>query len=178
LTTAGNPPADPSPEGSAAGFFYLQHADLFDQVAKLASPTGIPEVLSKARSPEARSAPLAGRFAWIDGRLVCLFRLGGALWLRIAGQVVAVDGGVSAHWDLVSARPAAKPLRATFRLERNGSVLAAFEYPPFEGRRIVPGDPTPFVDEEDYDFMILVWRVIQDPGRRQRYFAVPAESQS
>ena len=60
--------------------------------------------------------------------------------------------------------------RGTFRVEKAGKVVLSFEHRPFQARRIFVGDMTPFVTEEDYDFMLLVWRVLEDPGRRAAFY--------
>lgn len=46
----------------------------------------------------------------------------------------------------------------------------SFEHLPFRDMTIFVGDLTPFVTEEDYDFMLFVSRVLEEPGRRERFF--------
>jgi hypothetical protein len=149
--------------------FYLQCEGRFDAVAKLAAVDADPEILSKARSEEARTARPAGKYAQVDGRLVCLFRRDGALWLRVDAVLTRIDDDVHALWSL--GRAADGSPRAAFRLERAGESVLSFDYRPFGGMKIIPGDPTPFVTEEDYDFLLLVSRVVEDAGRRARFFA-------
>lgn len=124
---------------------YLQSDDAFDAVARLSAPDARIEILAKSQSDEARSAAKTGFFATVDGRTVCLFRADGVLWLRIDERLLAVDDDVTAQWDLL-------------RNERGA----------------IPGDMTPFVDEEDYDYLLLVSRVLGDRGRREGFFAHPA----
>ena len=167
--------------------FYLQCSREFDKVAKLDSLAGAPEILSKAGSEEARSATRVGWYSHVDGRLVCLCRLDGVPWLRIDDFVIPVDDDVHVFWDLlplprreghqapsrplkpgkVTVNPAA---RAVFRVEKAGEVILSFEHLPFQDMTIFVGDPTPFVTEEDYDFMLFISRVLEDPGRRDRFF--------
>ncbi len=160
--------------------FYLQRSGLgvFDKVARLRSPTGNLEHLSKEASPEARSAPKVGSFSDIDGHLVCLFRLEGALWLRIDDLLVRADEDVHAGWEqwkLPNGR-----LRAMFRLTKAGEELYSLEYPPFGAWRLGPDDPPPYISEEedkdydeDCDYLFFVTNVLEEPGRRHRFFNQP-----
>jgi hypothetical protein len=170
-----------------AGAFYLQCSREFDKVAKLDALAGAPEILSKTGSEEAKSATRVGWYSHVDGRLVCLCRLDGVPWLRVDGFVIPVDDDVHVFWDLsplprreghqaasrplkpgkVTVNPAA---RAVFRVEKARKVVLAFEHLPFQDRTIFVGDMTPFVTEEDYDFMLFISRVLEDPGRRARFF--------
>jgi hypothetical protein len=167
--------------------FYLQRRNAFDDVAKLDSITGDPQILSKAATEEAKSATKVGWYCHVDERLVILCRLDGIPWLRIDDFAIPVDDDVHVFWDLaglprqegprrdwrdlepgeVAVNPAA---RAVFRVEKAGEVILSFEHRPFQARKIFVGDNTPFVDEEDYDFMLFVWRVLENPGRRAAFY--------
>jgi hypothetical protein len=167
--------------------FYLQCNNEFDKVAKLGSITADVEILSKAGTEEARSATKVGWYSRVDGRLVCLCRLDGVPWLRIDDFAIPMEDEVHVFWDLaglprhegpitpsrpwkpgrVTVNPAA---RGFFRVEKAGKVLLSFEYPPFREREIFVGDMTPYLTEEDYDSMLFVWRVLEDPGRRARFY--------
>ena len=59
--------------------------------------------------------------------------------------------------------------RGTFRIEKSGEVLLSFDYRPFQEMTIFVGDLTPGITEEDYDFMLFVSRVLEEPGRRDRF---------
>jgi hypothetical protein len=167
--------------------FYLQCNNEFDKVAKLGSITADVEILSKAATEEAKSATMVGWYCRVDDRLVILCRLDGVPWLRIDDFAIPVDDDVHVFWDLaglprregpqrdwrdmepgeVTVNPAA---RAVFRVEKAGKVILSFEHRPFQARKIIVGDMTPFVTEEDYDFMLFTWRVLEDPGRRARFY--------
>jgi hypothetical protein len=168
--------------------FYLQCSREFDKVAKLGSLAGDPEILSKKGSEEARSATRVGWYSHVDGRLVCLCRLDGVPWLRIKDFVIRVDDDVHVFWDLTAPPRQQGPqatsrtlkpgkvtvspsVRATFRVEKAGQVILSFEHRPFQDMTIFVGDLTPFVTEEDYDFMLLISRVLEEPGRRASFFA-------
>lgn len=149
--------------------FYLQREHKFDHVAKLTSPDGLLEILSKKESDEAKSAQKTGLFAYVDEHLVCLFRLDGTLWFRFDDRLIAVTDDLTAQWDLFKG-PDGR-FRGSFRIEQSGKPLFSFEHLAFQGRKIIPGDATPFVTEEDYDFMLFITNVFQEPGRRHRFFS-------
>lgn len=166
--------------------FYLRYNRDADKVARLTSMTGGLEVLSRAASEEARAAKIVGWYSYADERLVCLCRLDGVPWLRIDDLAIPVDDDVHVFWDLVgppgqsvlhvtghppnSGKATVNPaFKGTFRVEKAGEILLSFEYLPFQEKTILVGDTTPFVTEEDYDFMLFVERVIEEPGRRDRF---------
>lgn len=166
--------------------FYLRYNRDADKVARLTSITGDLEVLSKAASEEAKAAKIVGWYSYADERLVCLCRLDGVPWLRIDDFAIPVDDDVHVFWDLVGPQgqpvlhatgPPLNPGKATvnpafrgiFRVEKAGDVLLSFEYLPFQEMKIFVGDMTPFITEEDYDFMLFVERVLEQSGRRDRF---------
>ena len=167
--------------------FYLQCYNAFDEVVKLDSITGEPEFLSKAASEEAKSAARVGHYCHVDGRLVCLCRLDGVPWLRVDDFAIPVEDDVHAFWDLVGLPRHEGPVRdcddfeprevtvnpavrAVFRVEKAGEVILFFEHRPFQARNIIVGDMTPFVTEEDYDFMLYVQRVLENLRRRAAFY--------
>jgi hypothetical protein len=167
--------------------FYLRYNREADKVARLTSIKGDLEILSKKGSEEAQAAKIVGWYSYADERLVCLCRLDGVPWLRIDDLAIPVDDDVHVFWDLVGRPPRQegpkrdwrdiKPgrvtvhpaIRGTFRVERAGKVVLAFEYRPFQEMAILAGDTTPFINEEDYDFMLFISRVLEEPGRRDRF---------
>jgi hypothetical protein len=167
--------------------FYLRYNRDADKVARLTSITGGLKILSKKASEEAKVAEIVGWHSYADERLVCLCRLDGVLWLRIDDFAIPVNDDVHVFWDLVgppgqsvlhATGPPQNPGKATvnpafkgtFRVEKAGRVLLSFEYLPFQEMTIIAGDMTPFITEEDYDVMLLVSRVLEEPGRRDRIF--------
>jgi hypothetical protein len=148
--------------------FYLQREHKFDHVARMSAPDGPLEILSKKESDEAKGAQKTGLFMVVDDHLVCLFRLDGTLWFRFDDRLIAITEAMHASWDLFEKD---RQLRGRFRLRRNDETLLDFEHAAFCGRTIIPGDDTPFVTEEDYDFMLFITNVLQEPGRRQRFFS-------
>jgi len=167
--------------------FYLRYNREADKVARLTSITGDLEILSKRGSEEAKAAKIVGWYSYADERLVCLCRLDGVPWLRVDDFAIPVEDDVHAFWDLVGLPRHEGPVRdcddfeprevtvnpavrAVFRVEKAGEVILFFEHRPFQARNIIVGDMTPFVTEEDYDFMLYVQRVLENLRRRAAFY--------
>lgn len=151
--------------------FYLQSKGKAGEAARLDSASGALEIVSVAQVPEAKSAPKFGSYDYVDRHVVGLFRQDGALWLRVDDVPVRIDDDVRARWELK--RPPAGERRAVFQLERAGEIVLSLEYRPFGNRKLIPGDMTPFVDEEEYDFMIFVLSVLDNSERRAAIYQKP-----
>lgn len=93
-----------------------------------------------------------------------LYRLGDRLYLPISEQSFETSDEVDAR--LIRGNQD----KHVFQLLGNGYQLLGCTYspPPLD----VPSaeDPTPMVEEEDFDFLLLVTSVLNDRGRRQRNF--------
>ena len=54
-----------------------------------------------------------------------------------------------------------------FQLIQDGNSLVIFRYLPPDHEVALEIDPTPFVEEEDFDFLLFVHKVLTEPGRRR-----------
>ena len=61
-------------------------------------------------------------------------------------------------------------------LVRNGAVHFRWVYKPPIIEPPLDMDPTPFVEEEDFDFGVFVYNVIKDTGRTDRIYTGEAQS--
>jgi hypothetical protein len=52
----------------------------------------------------------------------------------------------------------------------NGALLFSFEYNAPKLDIPLENDPTPFVEEEDFDFLLFVNNVLKDKARRERIY--------
>lgn len=107
-----------------------------------------------------------GHIAVIDGYAVCLYRERGRLHLRIG----AVDSEIT---DDTSAELAqGKVSVLTLSRHAVGCFRWMYKRPVVEPPLDI--DPTPFVEEEDFDFGLFVRNVMANPERRQRIYRHPS----
>jgi hypothetical protein len=159
----------------------LQSADNVRDFAELDQHTGKLEYFSKQGAEVERlQAEIDGRYAFVEQTLVALYREDDLFKLRLAEEVYDIDDDVESNlkrtlrYHLVRQVPnhslqvsLSRLLLAhsTFELIRKGTVILTFKYRlPLPVSPIF--DPTPFVQEEDSDFMLFVHNVISDPQRR------------
>jgi len=160
----------------------LQSADNVRDFAELDQRTGKLEYFSRQGvEVEKLQAEMAGRYAFVGETLVALYRESALLKLRLGEEAYDIDEEVESklkktlRYRLVRQIPnhllqfsISRLLLAhnTFELIRKGSVILAFKYcPPLRATPIF--DPTPFVNEEDSDFMLFVHNVLSSPWRRK-----------
>jgi hypothetical protein len=143
---------------------FLQQFSKFDCIGQLDLSTGAWHEYSKSAHPEIAAKPWTGVFEVIDKKRLCLFRWDRTLTMWAQGRIFAITDDVTSSWDLIGVG------RAVFRLEKNSKTTFELEFAPFQSRKPIPGDETPFVDEEDYDFLIFVHHVLSDPARRARIY--------
>lgn len=111
------------------------------------------------------SRPICGHIAQLDGRIVCLYREAGQLHFRV--NDIDCELTENTKVSLVRIREDAN----RFTVLRDGITLFTWTYqrpviePPLEL------DPTPFVEEEHFDFCLFVYNVVNDLGRRERIYA-------
>jgi hypothetical protein len=134
----------------------------FDLMAEYDPVRGGFEVFSRRVNPQRVPRQLSGLFDRISQNLVLLFRHVGILFLDIGGlRLTMSDHAV--HLDHLGG------LRV-LRILANGKIV--FELP-YDAPIIDPPlsqDPTPFVDEEDFDFALFLRNLSQDPARQARIF--------
>lgn len=108
---------------------------------------------------------VSGDFVVADGLLVALYRVGDELRLRVGrDETVLLAGAVE---RIVVGRRAKVSVRST-----SGEALAwEYDLPVLDPPLSL--DPTPGVEEEHFDFGLLLVGVSGDPKRIERMFRVP-----
>ena len=140
----------------------LQGFSRFDAIGQLNVQTGEWHEYSKSRDHIIKPG-CKGFFDLVDGKRVCFFRLDGLLRLRTQDHSFNIGPEVTSSWELMDHR-------ALFRLAHGSTTIFELEYTAFQSMKKIPGDPTPFVDEEDGDFFLFIHRVLEDAERRARIY--------
>jgi hypothetical protein len=141
----------------------LQSQDVFDELAEVNTETWQVSFLSKRQDPSLARKPVSGRYSIVDGEMCALYRLDNKLCLRVGEQTFEIT-------DAVEARLNRQPDIHIFQLLSNGNLLLEFTYSAPTLDVPLTDDPTPFVEEEDFDFPLFVNNVLHDTGRRQRIY--------
>lgn len=141
----------------------LESKDEFDQLAELDPNTGAYELLSRKLHPELTTTPPSGGYSVVDGTMLSLYRRDGVLYFR------AGDREINLANDVISTLTREDNNRV-FQLIQDGNSLLIFRYLPPDHEIAFDIDPTPFVEEEDFDFLLFVHKVLTEPGRRYRVY--------
>lgn len=142
----------------------LESNDRFDDLAELNTSTGQVSWFSRRANLTAASRPVRGHIAKLHGRTLCLYREAGVLHFRVNNE----DFELTEKTYVKLERIEDNVNRIT--VLRDGDEMFTWTYrrpviePPLEI------DPTPFVEEEHFDFCLFVYNVAGDPSRRERIY--------
>ncbi len=105
-------------------------------------------------------ASLEGVFALVGGQVLALYRHE-HLFIRLGRSVIQLDGA--------NVSREVQTGLATLTVERSGSVeVFGYELPPIDPP--LSDDPTPHVEEEDFDLGLFIANVANDPDRAERLY--------
>lgn len=138
----------------------LECHDNFDQLAELNRHLPSAQFFSRKHHPEL-SASIAGSFSIVNEMMASLYRVQGVLYFRVADQEFEVT-------DEVSSTLESDGSYRRFRVLEVKNVLVDLTYLTPESEIPLSLDPTPFVEEEHFDFLLFVHHVLTEPGRRNR----------
>lgn len=134
--------------------------DVFDQLAELEPSDASVRLLSRRHHPEL-TASIVGRFSFINEMMVSLYRIHGVLYFRITDQEFELTEDTSSTLETDGNN-------RKFRLLQGEEVLVDISYLTPELEIPLSIDPTPFIEEEHFDFLLFVHNVLTQPGRRNR----------
>lgn len=139
---------------------YLQSQDRFKDRLIIGPDE---RLVRAALESETGHLPIVGSFSYAAGQRVMFYRWDGDLRLRVGDTVPVNLKSVTADWsrsgDLV-----------TFVLRRQGQNILKEVYPLSPDIRSIDGDPTAFVEPEDFDIFMLVRNVLHDHDRADRIY--------
>lgn len=141
----------------------LQSYDRYDDLLELDFVTGAIRFLSRAKEPQLASETIRGMYSTLCSDVVLLYRRNDRLFLRARGQDIEVDDTTA--FVLKRAFP-----QSRLTVVRGGNALFQWDYETPIPVPPLADDPTPFVEEEDFDFGLFLSHVTADPDRKTRLF--------
>lgn len=143
----------------------LESKDDFDQLAELDPSNGRTyRFLSRKQHPELTTTPPSGSYSIVNGTMLALYRIDGVLYFRVGDQ----DSKLT---DDVTSRLTREDDNRVFQLIQDGNSRVIFRYVPPVPEVPLSIDPTPFIEEEDFDFLLFVHNVLTESGRRHRVYS-------
>jgi len=136
----------------------VQDFERYDVVAEFDPTTGRVEPVP--RPPGLPWNATDGWFATIEGICVVFYRLEGQLWLLAGNHRFNLDGKASVAWRRDGST-------AVFTVaDEAGQVTLRYRPGPSSGPPLSE-DPTPFVEEEDWDLGLFVTNILVDEERSE-----------
>lgn len=137
---------------------WLQSNDDYDTLGTLDLDTGKFETCSRRLAQQSIPDHFGGLFATLSGVVVALYRHGNELFVRVgaitfplATDVVAEVNGPATERTLLVIKDGGEILRHKYELD----LSIRFS-----------DDPTPFIDDEDFDFGLFISNVSKAPKRK------------
>jgi len=143
----------------------LQSNDRFDDLAKLDTSTGRVSWFSRqVVDLTIASSPIRGHIAQLCGHTLCFYRKAKVLHFRVDDEDLELTEETQV--ELVRVRDAVNCITVL----RNGVPLFTWTYHRPVIDPLLEYDPTPFIEEEQFDFCLFVYNVMNDPDRRERIY--------
>ena len=140
----------------------LQSYKVHDVLADFDPVTGAFLQFSRGAEPARAAGQEAGDFDYIDGKRVLVFRFDGNLYMQVDDQRMRLDE-ISVELRCPNGR------RILCVLSRGKAVLELTCDPPVLDPPL-SDDPTPFVEEQDFDFGLFLANLSRDRSRQSRIY--------
>jgi hypothetical protein len=141
----------------------LQSKDKFNELALLNLDTGEVTFITKSSVSAQTSSKPVGGYSIVDGIMWSLYREDGKLYLRVGERAFEIT-------DKIGSQLARTPITHNFQLLYGENLILEVTYTAPSLDIPLQDDPTPFIDEEDFDFPYFVHNVLSQAGRRQRVY--------
>jgi hypothetical protein len=140
----------------------LKNHTTYDKMCEYDPVTGALTTFFLRVEPQRMPSEISGFFDHLGGKLVVLFRLAGILYLQVESQRIPIDN----HTVEVQTVHGHRVLRVL----TNGKAELEIRYEPPIIDPPLSEDPTPFVEEEHFDFGLFLANLSRDRGRQARIF--------
>ncbi|WP_297891177.1 hypothetical protein [Shewanella sp.] len=138
---------------------WLQSNDKFDEVAEYDHGKGTFTMASRNSLGSKAPSSTDGIFALLSVVFVALYKFGQELFIRIGDQCIPLTDDV-----VVSVSGDAKNKQLT--VEKSGQVIARINYA-LDVSKKFPDDPTPFIEDEDFDFGLFISNISKNDARKR-----------
>ncbi len=132
----------------------------YDKLAFLDFETGDLEFRSRDNEFDPPINSIQGVFSKMGRHILCLYRYKDALYFRANEKNVELTAESKVLLENLCCR------RRRLTVKQKGGKVCQITY--FRPISLIPPslDPTPYVEEEDFDFGLFVYNVANDPERR------------
>ena len=135
----------------------LQSNDVFLELAELDETTGA-WTPARREPSEKGYENIDGSFSVLSGVFCALFLSNGEIFVRVGDTQVQLSDDVKITVDGPDERRCLTPMSGV-------KTLATIRYAVEEWR--IPNDPTPFIDDEDFDFGLWISNIAGSPIRQR-----------
>lgn len=135
----------------------VQCFDRYDVIADFDTVTGL--VAPRSRPTSVAVWDTDGWYASLDGASVVFYRHGGELKVRINSTIFHLDRSASIAWARHSGR--------SILQVQDASSVVVLSYAAGVPLGSLADDPTPFVEDEDWDLGLFMFNVLSDPQRAE-----------
>ena len=102
-----------------------------------------------------------GCFSEVEEGILILYRSVGNIFFQIYNKIFLIN-------DKIEIEVFGPREKRKLQVVRDGKVIYETTYTP-PGPGMIEGDPTPFVEEEHFDFGLFVSNISKNPGRKDRF---------
>ncbi len=145
----------------------LQSKDEYKKIAVFDTSSGIFSIFSKTNRQDLLKAHINGYFGYMDNHLVCFFRLNQDLILKVNDQSIVLDDNNMVLLESIDEN------RYLFKIQRSKEIILSLTYnrppitPPIGAYQFFSP-----VSEEDFDILLLIYNICNNPERKKRALCV------
>jgi hypothetical protein len=143
---------------------WLQSNEAFDKVATFDPETGTLEEVSRRQLGGRTPDTWHGFYSQLEGMFLALYGLAGRLFLVVNKEIIEIAPDQVIQ---VSGPRRERHLRIVCGAE----TVREFTYNIDSIAQLLPGDPTPFVEDEDFDIGLFASNISMNPERRNLFLA-------
>lgn len=138
---------------------WLQSNETFDKIAVLDPLTGEMEEKSRRYIGDKAPKKYHGFYSQLESIFLALYGLAGQLFLVVNKEIIEIEP----DYVIQVSGPHNKRY---LKIVSSGKIIKEFKYSLEQIPQPITGDPTPFVEDEDFDIGLFASNISLDPERR------------
>lgn len=138
---------------------WLQSNDKYDELVEYNHSKGTFTKASRNSLGDKAPSSTDGTFAVLSAVFLALYKLGQELFVRIGDQCIPLTNDVT----VIVSGPANKRLLI---VKKAGNEIANFNYV-LDASKKFSSDPTPFIEDEDFDFGLFISNISTNDKRKR-----------
>lgn len=138
---------------------WLQSNETYNEIAEYDHFSGSYLIKSRDSVSKSSLSNIDGTYAFLSNEFVAIYKFGTEMFVRIGTHSIQLIGDVKIT---VKGDPASRKLS----VKKNKEELVTVNYA-LNNSNVYSHDPTPFIDDEDFDFGLFISNIASNESRKR-----------